>query len=158
MCAPHHPVLVIVVQAPGQRSAPRLQRSPSPLLTAQPGPCRACTRSAASKYCWDPHGPNTGVILVRNTPTAFEMLEEWALSRREGGLCDEKNHIVKRDQARNPRRPLGPLLVCECRPACNVAGDFTAVPALSAPSSSSRAWSAGSIGAELCPAVSAYVF
>lgn len=75
-----------------------LQNSePSPFCFAY-----ACAPSAAASFCWDWDGPNTGVIVVRNAPLAFEMLEEWALARREGGLCEAKNELTQREQASKP--------------------------------------------------------
>lgn len=56
---------------------------------------------ADSKFCWDVKAPNTGVILVKRAPSAFEMLEEWALARTPGHLCEPKNRVPNHEQVRS---------------------------------------------------------
>ena len=49
------------------------------------------------EFCWS-EAPNTGVLLLKNAPSAFAFLDEWALAPRDGGLCDASLHIDHREQ------------------------------------------------------------
>ena len=47
-------------------------------------------------FCWSAKGPNTGVILVKNTQSAVRALETWANAMHPGEACDEsKNELYR---------------------------------------------------------------
>jgi hypothetical protein len=48
-------------------------------------------------FCWS-DGPNTGVLIVKDSPPARALLEEWALAHQAGRACDPAKNIDKLEQ------------------------------------------------------------